>query len=95
MVETFPTPISAHELCQRAAVVGTDSGMLLHERDAADLLKLSMRTLQAWRCRGFGPRFVKVGRAIRYRQSDIIAWIEANLVSPSGRSPDHPTGGEL
>jgi predicted DNA-binding transcriptional regulator AlpA len=30
------------------------------------------------RCRwqGTGPRFVKLGRLVRYRKSDVVAWIE-------------------
>jgi hypothetical protein len=43
----------------------------------------SVRTLQAWRIRIAGPAFVQVGRAVRYRRRDLIAWIEANTVSPS------------
>jgi hypothetical protein len=53
---------------------------LLTEVDAADFLRMSMRTLQAWRCRGQGPAFVRAGRAIRYRRADLAAWIDANLV---------------
>lgn len=60
---------------------------LLTEVDAADLLRMSIRTLQAWRARGFGPSFVRAGRAIRYRRSDLIRWILANTIrasQPSG-----------
>jgi excisionase family DNA binding protein len=57
-----------------------DSEVLLREQDAADLLNLSVRTLQSWRIRMAGPPFVQVGRAIRYRRRDLIAWIEANTI---------------
>jgi hypothetical protein len=60
-----------------------DNDALLTEGDAADFLRLSVRTLQAWRIRVTGPAFVQVGRAIRYRRRDLIVWIEANTVSPS------------
>jgi hypothetical protein len=60
-----------------------DPDTLLTEAEAADFLKLSVRTLQAWRVRVAGPAFVHVGRAIRYRRRDLIAWIEANTISPS------------
>lgn len=56
---------------------------LLTEMHAADLLRLSVRTLQAWRTKGFGPAFVRAGRAVRYRRRDLITWIEANTVSPT------------
>ena len=48
---------------------------LLNEQQAAETLALSVRTLQAWRVRGGGPRFVKLGRAVRYRPDDLNAFI--------------------
>jgi hypothetical protein len=60
-----------------------DADALLTEVEAADFLRLSVRTLQAWRIRIAGPAFVQVGRAVRYRRRDLIAWIEANTISPS------------
>ncbi|MBB4264290.1 MULTISPECIES: AlpA family transcriptional regulator [unclassified Bradyrhizobium] len=53
---------------------------LLTEEQAADFLSLSVRTLQAWRLRGAGPKFVRAGRAVRYQQSELIAWIASNTV---------------
>lgn len=51
---------------------------LLHESDAAKLLAVSPRTLRNWRCLGQGPRYVRIsGRCIRYRQSDLLSFIEA------------------
>jgi hypothetical protein len=60
-----------------------DADALLTEVEASDFLRLSVRTLQAWRLRVTGPAFVQVGRAVRYRRRDLIKWIEANTVSPS------------
>ena len=54
---------------------------LLTEVQAARVLNLSVRTLQAWRTRGNGPRFVQAGRAVRYRYDEIRSWIEANTVA--------------
>jgi hypothetical protein len=65
-----------------------DPDALLKEQEAADLLDLSVRTLQSWRLRLAGPPFVQVGRAVRYRRRDLIAWIDANTVG-SVRSPSH------
>lgn len=33
-------------------------------------------TLIAWRYKGTGPSFIRVGRHIRYRWSDIEAWLD-------------------
>lgn len=63
-----------------------DPDTLLTEVAAAKQLKLSIRTLQAWRCRGMGPAFVRVGRAIRYRYCDLLDWVKANTVQPDKAS---------
>lgn len=60
-----------------------DLDALLREQEAADLLCLSIRTLQSWRIRAAGPPFVQVGRAVRYRRRDLIAWIDANTCGGS------------
>ena len=33
-------------------------------------------TLEIWRIQGRGPRFIKFGRAVRYRKADLDKWIE-------------------
>ena len=61
----------------------SDADALLMEAHAARFLSMSDRTLQAWRVRGIGPSYIRVGRSIRYRMSDLLKWIEENLVSTS------------
>jgi len=59
---------------------GVNNNSLLTEKQTSRLLGFSVRTLQAWRVRGGGPRFVKVSaRCVRYRQSDLDRWIEERL----------------
>jgi predicted DNA-binding transcriptional regulator AlpA len=60
---------------------------LLNETQAADILCYSVRALQNWRHRGGGPRFVKVSaRSVRYRYSDLVAWIELRTVSNTSQA---------
>lgn len=33
-----------------------------------------------WRAKAKGPPFIKVGRLVRYRRSDVDAWLRANTV---------------
>jgi excisionase family DNA binding protein len=61
-----------------------DDDQLFGEVPAADLLGMSYRTLQAWRAEGKGPPFIRAGRAIRYRRSDLRAWMDKNTVAPCG-----------
>jgi len=58
-----------------------DPEFLLNETQASELTGLSTRTLQAWRVRGQGPEFCKLGRAVRYRRRDIVKWVEGQIVS--------------
>jgi hypothetical protein len=57
---------------------------LLTEVGAADLLSLSIRTLQAWRSKKIGPPFVRAGRAVRYRHSDLNEWVTGQTVRHGG-----------
>lgn len=53
---------------------------LLGETEAARFLGFSVRSLQGWRVKGGGPRFVKIGgRSVRYRRRDLNAWADANM----------------
>jgi excisionase family DNA binding protein len=52
---------------------------LLTQREAADHLRLSERTLERLRVSGGGPRYVKAGRCVRYREADLEAWIALRI----------------
>ena len=51
--------------------------MLLTTKEAAERLRRKKSCLEAWRCRGGGPTFVKLGRGVFYRDVDLEAFIEA------------------
>jgi len=55
--------------------------MLLTTQEAARELRLTKATLEAWRCRGGGPAFVKFGRAVRYRREDLDKFLLSSLRS--------------
>jgi len=44
---------------------------------AAQFLGLRTNTLEIWRYRGTGPQYLKLGRAVRYRLSDLEDFIQA------------------
>ncbi|QDM19694.1 helix-turn-helix domain-containing protein [Tardiphaga sp. vice278] len=54
---------------------------LLCEERAARFLSISKRTLQAWRVAGTGPLFIRMGRAIRYCQTDLVEWMNSKRCS--------------
>ena len=51
--------------------------LLTEEQTARALGNLSVKTLQRWRWAGRGPRFIKIGAAVRYDPEDLAAFIEA------------------
>lgn len=52
----------------------------LTEREVSHLLGLSVATLRAWRHRGQGPRFLRLGRAVRYLPVDLQDFVRASAV---------------
>jgi len=68
--ETLPA------LCELAA------SHLLKEQEAAHYLDIMPGTLSVWRCTGrYDLPYIKVGRRVKYRVSDILAFIESRTRS--------------
>ncbi len=55
--------------------------VLIGEHDAASILNLKVSTLRRWRWSGDGPRFIKLGGAVRYDPADLDQFIDENKVS--------------
>ena len=54
---------------------------LLTTREVAKLLKIAYSTLLTWRCTKRYPlKYIKVGRRVLYRYSDVIAFLESRVV---------------
>lgn len=51
---------------------------LLSQKDLAQYLGKSTAWCERARWAGEGPRFVKLGRHVRYKAEDVLEWIEAN-----------------
>jgi len=51
--------------------------MMFTTDKAAEYLGLRDTTLEAWRCRGGGPVFLKLGKAVRYRKEDLDKFLDA------------------
>ena len=60
------------------------SAKLLTRKEAAEYLGVKVQTLAAWAVTGrYGLPVVKVGRSVRYRRSDLEAWLSARTVGPT------------
>ena len=50
------------------------------QSEAADILCVSPRTLETWRVKGIGPRYLQYSsRCIRYLTSEVLAWREGQI----------------
>jgi excisionase family DNA binding protein len=58
---------------------------ILSNDQAAAYLKVSPTTLPRWRWAGTGPNFLRLGRSVRYRKSDLDLFLAESLVEV-GRS---------
>jgi hypothetical protein len=73
--------------------IAVESIRLFTETEVAEILRLSVRTLQAWRLNGVGPVYVREGRAIRYEYADLLAWVAASKVAPQGHGVSNHSNG--
>jgi predicted DNA-binding transcriptional regulator AlpA len=56
---------------------------LLNEQEVARVTGLSVASVRRWRFLRQGPRYMKIGAAVRYNTEDLSAWLRSR-----------PTGGE-
>lgn len=50
---------------------------LLNEHDVARITGLSVASVRRWRLFRQGPKYLKIGAAVRYRIEDIRAWLDS------------------
>lgn len=74
---TYDPPVAAEKYIDESA---------LPER-----YSIARRTAQRWRAEGNGPPFVRLGRKVIYRVSDIEAWLRARTyTSLADERAQHP-----
>jgi excisionase family DNA binding protein len=52
---------------------------LMSTQDLASFLQVPLATVYAWRHKRKGPPGILVGRYVRYRRSDVEAWLDESL----------------
>ena len=63
--------------------------IFLDQRQLAELLGLSQRTVERMRCLGTGPPYSKFGRRVRYLTADVMAWADAQKRRSTSEEPGH------
>lgn len=48
-------------------------------KQAAEFLQIKETTLEQWRWNGKSPRFIKMGRCVRYRKADLEAFMNERV----------------
>lgn len=71
---SIETETSTENARTRAKAPADDD--LLSTKQAAHLLGISASTLHRWRCQGYGPAHVRVGKKlVRYIRRTLLDWI--------------------
>jgi predicted DNA-binding transcriptional regulator AlpA len=63
--------------CERESVAKERLQSLLNEFDVARITGLSVASVRRWRLLRLGPKYLKIGAAVRYRPEDISEWLES------------------
>lgn len=58
---------------------------LLNEHELARITGLSVASVRRWRLLGQGPRYLKIGAAVRYRIEDVREWLQNRPTGGGGR----------
>ena len=75
-----------HNTIHHINAIRADDLTLVDNNQAADIIGVHYLTLQNWRSTGKSPRYVKVGRNVRYRLSELKAWLEAQTRNHTGEA---------
>lgn len=67
------------------SIAGQTAAEYVSASEAAAHIGIQPQTLAVWRITGrYGIPFFKVGRTVRYRKSDLDAWLESRRVMHTG-----------
>lgn len=50
--------------------------------EAASYLGVHVQTLKRWRGSDYGPKYLRIGKLIRYKEVDLDAWVEELSARP-------------
>jgi predicted DNA-binding transcriptional regulator AlpA len=73
-------PAPAKAASDNPATTTTDSlperPEILNEMEVAEFVNMSVATMRRWRLLRTGPKYLKIGSAVRYRRADLEAWLD-------------------
>ena len=86
----MPQPNASNDVGLKESFASRSGSGTLTDLEVAERLGVSRFTVRSWRLKGVGPRFLKMGRAVRYRSQDVDEYERQALVetqAPSDHSP--------
>jgi len=86
----MPHPGASSDVGSMHSFASSSETRILTDVQVAERLGVSPFTVRSWRRKGVGPRFLKMGRAVRYRSQDVDEYERGVLVETRGPS-DHST----
>ena len=81
---------SSGEVKSAASFANPSGKTTLTDIEVAIRLGVSRFTVRSWRLKGVGPRFLKMGRAVRYRPQDVDEYERQALVETQTGSDHGP-----
>lgn len=85
-VESLITKTVREAVAQAAEVLRQPQREYLDTIEAADYIGISTVQLEIWRSHGDGPCYCKLSRLVRYKRSDLDAWMLARRRSNTAES---------
>jgi predicted DNA-binding transcriptional regulator AlpA len=58
---------------------------IMTEHEVAAFVKMSIATVRRWRLFRTGPKFVKIGSAVRYCRQDVDTWLNSCAATATGK----------
>jgi len=60
-------------------MISDQNNKLIEAKDVAEILNVKLTTVYTWALEGYLPAF-KLGKLVRFRRDEVLAWIEDNKV---------------
>ena len=84
----MPQPNASNDVGSKESFASRLEHRILTDLEVSERLGVSRFTVRSWRIKGVGPRFLKMGRAVRYRSQDVDEYERQALVETQAPS-DH------
>ena len=83
-------PQASNDVGLQHSFASSSENRILTDIEVAERLGVSRFTVRSWRLKGVGPRFLKMGRAVRYRSQDVDEYERQALVETQASSDHSP-----